>query len=108
MGASATRLTSHLRQWSTACACRISWKAFWRRRGSSLTGPLYGGLSLSSHLSDLPGLSGRRMLEALAEGETDPARIAALAAQGVRATQQELCDALSAAATLSEKIGRAH
>jgi hypothetical protein len=69
---------------------------------SCLTGPLYGGLSLSSHLSDLPGLSGRRMLEALAEGETDPARIAALAAQGVRATQQELCDALSAAATLSE------
>jgi transposase len=42
------------------------------------------------------------MLEALAEGETDPARIAALAAQGVRATQQELCDALSAAATPSE------
>lgn len=59
-------------------------------------------IKLSSHLSDLLGLSGRRMLQALAEGETDPSRIAALAAKGVRATQEELCDALRAAATLSE------
>src|ERR1700724_280504 len=59
-------------------------------------------IKLSSHVSDLLGWSGRRMLQALAEGETDPARIASLASQGVRATQQELCDALSAASTLSE------
>lgn len=58
-------------------------------------------IKLSSHLSDLLGLSGRRMLQALAEGETDAGRIAALAAQGLRATQEELRDALSAAATLS-------
>jgi transposase len=58
-------------------------------------------IKLSSHLTDLPGLSGRRMLQALAEGETDPSRIAALAARGVRASQEELCDALRAAATLS-------
>jgi transposase len=59
-------------------------------------------IKLSSHLSDLLGLSGRRMLQALAEGETDPARIAALVARGVRASQEQLCDALRAAATLSE------
>jgi transposase len=57
-------------------------------------------IKLSSHLSDLLGVSGRRMLEALAQGETDPARIAVLAAQELRATPEELCDALSAAATL--------
>jgi transposase len=37
----------------------------------------------------------------LAEGETDPSRIAALVARGVRASQEQLCDALRAAATLS-------
>jgi transposase len=58
-------------------------------------------IKLSSHVSDLLGLSGRRMLQALAEGEADPAKIAALATNGLRATQEELEDALSAAATLS-------
>ena len=58
-------------------------------------------IKLSSHVSDLLGLSARRMLQALAEGETEPAKIAALAAQGLRATQDELQDALSAAATLN-------
>jgi transposase len=58
-------------------------------------------IKLSSHLSDLLGVSGRRMLAALAQGETDPARIAALAEASVRATPEQLCDALSASATLS-------
>lgn len=58
-------------------------------------------IKLSGHVSDLLGLSARRMLQALAEGETNAARIAALAAKGLRATQEELVDALSAAATLS-------
>src|SRR5271169_1402258 len=39
------------------------------------------------------------MLAALAKGEADPARIAALAEPSVRATQEQLCDALGAAAT---------
>jgi transposase len=58
-------------------------------------------IKLSSHVSDLLGLSGRRMLQALAEGETNPARIAALAMPGLQATQQELQDALSAAVTMN-------
>ena len=56
---------------------------------------------LSSCLSDLLGVSGKRILQALAEGEQDAARLAALAAPGVHATPEQLSDALSAAATLS-------
>jgi transposase len=58
-------------------------------------------IKLSSHVSDLLGLSGRLMLQALAEGETNPARIAARATQGLKATQEELQDALSAAVTMN-------
>jgi transposase len=57
-------------------------------------------IKLSSHLSDLLGLSGKRMLQAIADGGTDARRVAALAQGGVRATQQELTDALAAVATL--------
>ena len=55
-------------------------------------------IKLSSQLSDLLGLSGRKMLRALADGETDAGQIAALAVQGVRATPEQLCDALRGAA----------
>jgi len=57
-------------------------------------------IKLSSHLSDLIGTSGRKMLRALAQGETDPAQIAALAGGGIRASQEQLGDALSGAAQL--------
>jgi transposase len=57
-------------------------------------------IKLSSHLSDLLGVSGRKMLLALAQGETDAAQIAALAGGGIRASQQQLGDALRAAAQL--------
>ena len=53
-------------------------------------------LKLSSLVSDLLGLSGRRMLQAMAEGETDPAVVAARADCRLRATQEQLCDALGA------------
>jgi transposase len=58
-------------------------------------------LKLSSLVSDLLGASARRILQALADGETDPARLAALADRRLRATPQELCDALGAAIQLS-------
>jgi transposase len=57
-------------------------------------------IKLSSHVSDLLGLSSRRMLQAMAEGESDAATVAARATQGLRASQEQLCDALQAAATL--------
>lgn len=58
-------------------------------------------IKLSSLVSDLLGQSGRRMLEALAEGKTDPAEIALLADRKLRATQAQLCDALGAARELN-------
>jgi transposase len=53
-------------------------------------------IKLSSLVSDLLGVSARRMLQALAEGETDPAILAALADPNFRATAEQLCDALDA------------
>ena len=58
-------------------------------------------LKLSSLVSDLLGTSARRMLAALADGETDPAALAALADQRLRATPAQLSDALSAATDLN-------
>ncbi|HEV2383476.1 MAG TPA: IS110 family transposase [Terriglobia bacterium] len=58
-------------------------------------------LKLSSLVSDLLGASARRMLKALAEGETNPAKLAALADQRLRAAPQQLCDALGASTELN-------
>jgi len=57
-------------------------------------------IKLSSLVSDLLGASARRMLKALAEGETNPAALAALADERLRATPEQLCDALGASADL--------
>ena len=53
-------------------------------------------IKLSSLVTDLLGVSGRRMLKALADGETNPATLAALADGRLRATPAQLCDALGA------------
>jgi transposase len=58
-------------------------------------------IKLSSFVSDLLGVSARRMLKALAEGETDPAVLAALADRNLRATPEQLRDALGASRQLS-------
>jgi transposase len=58
-------------------------------------------IKLSSLVSDLLGVSARRMLHALAEGETDPAALAALADRRLRATPAELRDALGACTELN-------
>src|SRR5436309_9549585 len=58
-------------------------------------------IKLSSLVSDLLGASARRILKALADGETDPAALAALADQRLRATAAQLSDALRACATLN-------
>src|SRR5919109_877162 len=57
-------------------------------------------IKLSSLVSDLLGASARRMLKALAEGETDPAALASLADERLRATPEQLCDALGACTDL--------
>jgi transposase len=58
-------------------------------------------IKLSSLVSDLLGASARRMLQALADGETNPATLAALAHQRLRATQEQLCNALGACTELN-------
>ena len=56
---------------------------------------------LSSFVTDLLGVSARRMLRALADGATDPAALATLADKRLRATPEQLCDALGAATDLN-------
>jgi transposase len=58
-------------------------------------------IKLSSLVSDLLGASARRMLKALADGEADPAALAALADCRLRATPEQLCDALGACQELN-------
>jgi len=58
-------------------------------------------IKLSSLVSDLLGLSARRMLNALAEGKTNPLALAALADRHLRATEAQLCDALGACTELN-------
>jgi transposase len=58
-------------------------------------------IKLSSLVSDLFGLSSQRMLRAIAQGETDPAQLAVLADERLRATSEQLCDALGACKELN-------
>jgi transposase len=57
-------------------------------------------IKVSSVVSDLLGTSARRMLQALADGETDPAMLASLADRRLRATPDQLRDAFGACAEL--------
>lgn len=52
-------------------------------------------IKLTSLISDLLGKSGRRILRALADGETDPAQLADLGNWRLRASKEALKDALS-------------
>jgi transposase len=63
-------------------------------------------IKLSSLVSDLLGLSARRMLDAIAKGETDATALAALADQRLRATPEQLRDALGACAELNSVYRR--
>jgi transposase len=65
-----------------------------------------GHIKLSSLVSDLLGVSARRMLKAIAAGETDPAVLAAMADSKLRATPEQLRDALGASAHLSGAFRR--
>lgn len=52
-------------------------------------------LKLSSVVTDLFGASGRRILKALVEGESDPVKLAALADERVQRSREELAEALT-------------
>lgn len=51
-------------------------------------------IKLDSVISDIIGLSGRRIIEALVAGESDPVKLTALAHRRLKASPQELSDAL--------------
>lgn len=57
-------------------------------------------VKVSSLVSDLLGPSARRMLRAVASGETDPAAVVALGSARLHATRDQLCDALGACTDL--------
>jgi transposase len=51
-------------------------------------------IRLDSVVSDIMGLSGRRMIEAMIDGVSDPVQLAALGSRGLKATKEELRAAL--------------
>jgi transposase len=51
-------------------------------------------IKLDSVITDIIGLSGRRMIEAIIAGETDPTRLAALAHRSIRSPRDMLVEAL--------------
>jgi transposase len=61
-------------------------------------------LKISGYLTDLLGVSGRRILGALAAGESDPECLAALADVRLRATKQELSAALTGQMTPNKRL----
>ena len=52
-------------------------------------------IKLSSVISDLLGVSGRRILQAISDGESNPDRLAELGDDRLRCSKQELTDALN-------------
>jgi transposase len=56
-------------------------------------------IKLSGVISDLLGVSGRRILTALSEGEADPVKLAKLGDDRLKCSQEELADALRGAPT---------
>jgi transposase len=61
-------------------------------------------IKLDSVIADIVGLSGRRMIEALIAGETDPEALAALAHGRIRATKAELEAALRGRVTAHHRL----
>jgi transposase len=60
-------------------------------------------LKLSSVLSDLFGASGRRILRAIAGGESDPAKLAALGDERLHCTAEQLAESLRAPLTPNQR-----
>ena len=61
-------------------------------------------IKLSSVVTDILGKSGRRMLDALMRGISDPVELAALGDRRLQATKEELADALSGHLTEAQRI----
>jgi transposase len=61
-------------------------------------------IKLDSVITDIVGMSGRRMIAALIAGETDPARLAILASNRLKASQADLKEALRGRVTKQHRF----
>jgi transposase len=61
-------------------------------------------IKLDSVITDIIGVSGRKMIEALNAGESDPAKLASLADSRVKASQQTLRQALRGRVTAHHRF----
>lgn len=85
------------RQWRLLTRSRIRYQAQIARLRNQIEGLLEEGqIKISSLLSDLLGVSGWRILQALADGDSDAEKMAGLGHAQLRATKAELTEALSA------------
>ena len=92
------------RLWRTQARTKVRWARDHSRIQNRLEALLEEmRIKMSSVVSDLLGVSARRMLRAIAEGEKDPERLAAMADPNLRASQETLCDVLQAASTLDAR-----
>ena len=89
------------RLWRTVTRRKHQMTRLHVRMQNQLESLLEAHIKLSGFVTDLLGVSARRMLQALADGETDPAALAALADKRLRATAAQLCDALGACSELN-------
>jgi transposase len=84
------------RMWRTLTRMKVQLTREQSRVHSQLEGLLEEmRIKLSCVVSDLLGASGYRILRALAKGETDPKRLAALGDPHLRCTQEQLIEALT-------------
>jgi transposase len=84
------------RAWRTITRMKVQLTRDKSRLQSQLEGLLEEmRIKLSSVVSDLLGVSGYRILRALAQGETDPNQLAALGDDRLRCSEEQLRDALS-------------
>jgi len=63
-----------------------------------------GRIKLSSVVTDLLGLSGLRILRALAAGEDDAEKLASLAATRLRVSREDLAEALRGSVTTLQRV----
>lgn len=61
-------------------------------------------IKLDSVITDILGVTGRAMMEALIAGETDPVRLAALADRRIKAPPEVLCEALRGRVTAHHRF----
>jgi transposase len=84
------------RLWRTLTRTKLQLTREQSRLQSQLEGLLEEmRIKLSCVLSDLLGVSGRRILRALAQGETDPEKLAALGNRHLKCTMEQLIEALT-------------